>query len=54
MQYIENYGFHSWLDDEWPQTMKNTLLKLWGMYHDMYNALLDEKIENGKLVKDSE
>jgi hypothetical protein len=52
MQYIENCGFHSWLDDEWPQPMKNTLLKLWGMYHDMHNALLDEKIENGKLVKD--
>nr|XP_051220991.1 uncharacterized protein LOC127339151 [Lolium perenne] len=51
MQYIENCGFHSWLDDEWPQPMKNTLLKLWGMYHDMHNALLDEKIENGKLVK---
>ncbi|KAM0914984.1 hypothetical protein ACQ4PT_011141 [Festuca glaucescens] len=50
--YIENCGFHSWLDDEWPQPMKNTLLKLWGMYHDMHNALLDEKIENGKLVKD--
>ncbi|KAM0904207.1 hypothetical protein ACQ4PT_018171 [Festuca glaucescens] len=29
--YIENCGFHSWLDDEWPQTMKNTLLKLWGI-----------------------
>ncbi|KAM0905496.1 hypothetical protein ACQ4PT_017363 [Festuca glaucescens] len=39
-------------NDEWPQPMKNTLLKLWGMYHDMHNALLDEKIENGKLVKD--
>ncbi|KAM0826820.1 hypothetical protein ACQ4PT_068633 [Festuca glaucescens] len=52
MQYIENCGFHSWLDDEWPQPMKNTLLKLCGMYHDMHNALLDEKIENGKLVKD--
>ncbi|XP_047085071.1 uncharacterized protein LOC124696377 [Lolium rigidum] len=50
--YIENCGFHSWLDDEWPQPMKNTLLKLWGMYHDMHNALLDEKIENGKIVKD--
>ncbi|KAM0927049.1 hypothetical protein ACQ4PT_003167 [Festuca glaucescens] len=50
--YIENCGFHSWLDDEWPQPMNNTLLKLWEMYHDMHNALLDEKIENGKLVKD--
>ncbi|KAK1692381.1 hypothetical protein QYE76_009078 [Lolium multiflorum] len=50
--YIENCGFHSWLDDEWPQPMKNTLMKLWGMYHDMHNALLDEKIENGKIVKD--
>ncbi|KAM0874044.1 hypothetical protein ACQ4PT_037670 [Festuca glaucescens] len=29
--YIENCGFQSWLDDEWPQPMKNTLLKLWGI-----------------------
>jgi hypothetical protein len=24
------------------------------MYHDMHDVLLDEKIENGELVKDSE
>jgi exonuclease VII large subunit len=42
----------SWLDkEEWPQTLKNALNKLWAMYFEENNARIDERVQNGELVK---
>jgi hypothetical protein len=32
--------------------MKNAFTKLWAMYHDSNNAILDEMIGHGKVVKE--
>jgi hypothetical protein len=49
---VENCGFVSWLDkEEWPQTLKNALNKLWEMYFEENNARIDERVQNGELVK---
>lgn len=42
----------SWVDQEWPDTLQNAVGRLWEMYHASNNAIIDEKIENGKLVKE--
>jgi hypothetical protein len=51
MQEVENCGFMTWLDPEWPQPLKNALAKLWTMYNDTSSARLDEMIEHGKVIK---
>jgi hypothetical protein len=43
--------FVSWLDNEWPETMKNALGRLWGMYNDNNTARTDQRIKNAKLFK---
>jgi hypothetical protein len=41
-----------WVDGEWSPSLKLALKRLWAMYHDSNNLRIDEKIENGKLVKE--
>jgi hypothetical protein len=40
----------SWLDGDWPVTMKNSLERLWSMYHESNYHRVDEKIVNARLV----
>jgi hypothetical protein len=50
LQEVENCGFVSWLDGDWPVTMKNSLDRLWSMYHESNYQRVDERIVNAKLV----
>lgn len=40
----------SWLDGDWPVTMKNSLDMLWSMYHECNAQRVDERLVNAKLV----
>ncbi|KAM0922541.1 hypothetical protein ACQ4PT_006045 [Festuca glaucescens] len=51
-EHFMNCGFNSWLDPEWPETLKNALATLWEKYHRINFLRIDERIENAKLVKD--
>ncbi|KAE8781856.1 hypothetical protein D1007_44795 [Hordeum vulgare] len=42
----QNCGFLGWVDQEWPPTMQNALLKLWGMLEDSKSARRDDNLEN--------
>ncbi|KAE8770574.1 hypothetical protein D1007_57651 [Hordeum vulgare] len=42
----QNCGFVSWVDQEWPPTMQNALLKLWEMLEDSKSARRDDNLEN--------
>jgi hypothetical protein len=48
IQHLNNCGFQSWIDGEWPETLQNALKRLWGMYHASNCARMDEKLENAK------
>ncbi|KAE8776027.1 hypothetical protein D1007_51414 [Hordeum vulgare] len=41
----QNCGFVGWVDQEWPPTMQNALLKLWEMLEDSKSAR-DDNLEN--------
>ncbi|KAM0831180.1 hypothetical protein ACQ4PT_065731 [Festuca glaucescens] len=47
-----NCGFNSWLDPEWPETLKNALATLSEKYHCINSLRIDERIENATLVKE--
>ncbi|KAM0856162.1 hypothetical protein ACQ4PT_049303 [Festuca glaucescens] len=49
--HVMNCGFNSWLDPEWPETLKNALATLWEKYHRINSLRIDEWIENANLVK---
>ncbi|KAE8820396.1 hypothetical protein D1007_01539 [Hordeum vulgare] len=42
----QNCGFVGWVDQEWPPTMQNALLKLWEMLEDNKSARRDDNLEN--------
>ncbi|KAE8803939.1 hypothetical protein D1007_20093 [Hordeum vulgare] len=42
----QNCGFVSWVDQEWPPTMQNALLKLWEMLEDNKSARRDDNLQN--------
>ncbi|KAE8778413.1 hypothetical protein D1007_48621 [Hordeum vulgare] len=42
----QNCGFVGWVDQEWPPTMQNALLKLWEMLEDSRSARRDDNLEN--------
>ncbi|KAE8809087.1 hypothetical protein D1007_14531 [Hordeum vulgare] len=42
----QNRGFVGWVDQEWPPTMQNALLKLWEMLEDSKSARRDDNLEN--------
>ena len=52
MQQVENCGFVDWVDGEWPDTAKNAISRLWGMYEEQKSARIDERYEHAKLVKE--
>ncbi|KAE8772628.1 hypothetical protein D1007_55356 [Hordeum vulgare] len=47
----QNYGFVGWVDQEWPPTMQNALLKLWGMLEDTKSARRDDNLENSQKIQ---
>jgi hypothetical protein len=49
---MNNFGFVSWLDGEWPTTLANTLRKLWGLCHSSYCARIDDKLEHARFVEE--
>ncbi|KAI5018715.1 hypothetical protein ZWY2020_043603 [Hordeum vulgare] len=46
LQPPQNCGFVGWVDQEWPPTMQNALLKLWEMLEDSKSARRDDNLEN--------
>ncbi|KAE8800241.1 hypothetical protein D1007_24230 [Hordeum vulgare] len=42
----QNCGFVGWVDQEWPPTMQNALLKPWEMLEDSKSARRDDNLEN--------
>ncbi|KAE8800126.1 hypothetical protein D1007_24419 [Hordeum vulgare] len=42
----QNCGFVGWVDQEWPPTMQNALLKLWEMLEDSKTARRDDNLED--------
>ncbi|KAE8802789.1 hypothetical protein D1007_21437 [Hordeum vulgare] len=42
----QNCGFVGWVDQEWPPTMQNALLKLWEMLEDNKSGRRDDNLEN--------
>ncbi|KAM0851773.1 hypothetical protein ACQ4PT_052201 [Festuca glaucescens] len=50
--HVMNYRFNSWLDREWPETLKNALATLWEKYHRSNSFRIDGRIENTNLVKE--
>ncbi|KAI5011537.1 hypothetical protein ZWY2020_013674 [Hordeum vulgare] len=42
----QNCGFIGWVDQEWPPTMQNALLKLWEMLEDNRSGRRDDNLEN--------
>uniref|UniRef100_A0ACD6AF91 Uncharacterized protein n=1 Tax=Avena sativa TaxID=4498 RepID=A0ACD6AF91_AVESA len=50
--HVNNCGFHSWIDPEWPATMKNALARLWEMYNESNSARIEERYESSKMLKD--
>nr|XP_051196615.1 stress response protein NST1-like [Lolium perenne] len=49
---LYNCGFVAWVDEEWPATLQNALRKLWAMYHEANNTIIEERIKNAKLVQE--
>ncbi|KAE8799557.1 hypothetical protein D1007_25144 [Hordeum vulgare] len=41
----QNCGFLGWVDQEWPPTMQNALLKLWEMLEDSKSARRDDNLK---------
>jgi hypothetical protein len=52
MQHVNNCGFQSWIDGEWPETLLNALKRLWEMYHASNFGRMDVKLENAKFIKE--
>ncbi|KAI5008861.1 hypothetical protein ZWY2020_009909 [Hordeum vulgare] len=42
----QNCGFVGWVDQEWPPTMQNALLKLWEMLEDNKSGRRDDNLKN--------
>ncbi|KAE8802912.1 hypothetical protein D1007_21266 [Hordeum vulgare] len=47
----QNCGFVGWVDQEWPPTMQNALLKLWEMLEDSKSARRDDNLENSLKIR---
>ncbi|KAM0905704.1 hypothetical protein ACQ4PT_017221 [Festuca glaucescens] len=42
-----------WVDaEEWPEALKNSLGRLWSMYHEASDKRIEERLENAKLVQE--
>lgn len=52
LQTMENCGFQSWVDEEWPDSLKDALQKLWAMYYECKSAAIEERDHSSKMVKD--
>ncbi|KAE8799486.1 hypothetical protein D1007_25062 [Hordeum vulgare] len=46
-----NCGFVGWVDQEWPPTMQNALLKLWEMLEESKTARRDDNLENSLKIQ---
>jgi hypothetical protein len=49
---VNNCGFVSYLDGEWPTILDNALLELWGMYHSSNCARIDDKLEHPRFMEE--
>jgi len=50
LQQVLNCGFQAWVDDEWPETLKNCLNKQWDMYNSSYSGRIHDQVEHDKAV----
>ena len=52
LQEVENCGFHSWVDEEWPDHLKTALAKIWAMYTKRNSAYIEEIYQSSKKMKE--
>ncbi|CAM0949994.1 unnamed protein product [Alopecurus aequalis] len=48
---VDNCGFVSWIDPEWPSTLENALCSLWSKMEETNAARIDEKIDHALMVQ---
>ncbi|KAE8781542.1 hypothetical protein D1007_45238 [Hordeum vulgare] len=46
----DSCGFVEWVDQEWPITMQNALLKLWAMFEDTKNGRVTDNLESALII----
>ena len=46
----QNCGFVQWVDEQWPPTMENGLLKLWSMVEESKCARVNDNLESALTI----
>ncbi|XBI74696.1 hypothetical protein VPH35_068181 [Triticum aestivum] len=46
----QNCGFVQWVDEQWPPTMENALLKLWSMVEESKSARVSDNLESALTI----
>ncbi|KAF7022215.1 hypothetical protein CFC21_035028 [Triticum aestivum] len=46
----QNCGFVQWVDEQWPPTMENALLKLWSMVEESKSARVDDNLQSSLTI----
>ncbi|XBH87010.1 hypothetical protein VPH35_074561 [Triticum aestivum] len=46
----QNCGFVQWVDEQWPPTMENALLKLWSMVEESKSARVNDNLESALTI----
>ncbi|XP_020153768.1 uncharacterized protein [Aegilops tauschii subsp. strangulata] len=46
----QNCGFVQWVDEQWPPTMENELLKLWSMVEESKSARVNDNLESALTI----
>ncbi|CAM0946242.1 unnamed protein product [Alopecurus aequalis] len=49
---VENCGFVSWVDGEWPETAQHALGRLWSLLYDSKSERVVEKCDHVQLIHD--
>ncbi|CAM0951551.1 unnamed protein product [Alopecurus aequalis] len=52
LNQVENCGFVSWVDGEWPETAQHALGRLWSMLYDSKSERVVEKCDHVQLIHD--
>ncbi|XP_040252676.1 uncharacterized protein [Aegilops tauschii subsp. strangulata] len=46
----QNCGFVQWVDEQWPPTMENALLKLWSMVEESKSARVNDNLQSALTI----
>ena len=50
LQEAKNCGFVGWIDPDWHGGLQNALARLWAMYEDSENRLIESNHQNASLL----